>query len=204
MYSDAVCRRMRRYLHAEFIPVQGTHAELGQVAVPSVYTAVMVPSSCLGLAELGSVRVVRSNADTDRIHSQFHDPRHAIASNHPVPHRAAGVDGFGCSCRTVETGVKTKFIVVIGAGLAPSSRAQLPLQGSVQLKTEPELNDHVVSIREHVGVEGLVALAEPTLERTGPTLIEKVGKTLAAMMLISTIDLRLAMLLSCLLYYVVL
>ena len=74
----------------------------------------------------------------------------------------------------------------------------------MQLKTEPELNDHVVSIREHVVVEGLVALAEPTLKCMGLTLIEKVGKTLAAMMLISTIDLRLAILLPCLLYYVAL
>ena len=45
-------------------------------------------------------------------------------------------------------------------GLTPSNRVQLTWRGLVPVKKEPELNEHVLSITEHIPVEDCVAVGQ--------------------------------------------
>ena len=63
------------------------------------------------------------------------------------------------------------------AGLALSNGAQLACPGSVQLKKEPELNGHLVSIAEHIPVEDHTALGQGQsgIASAGPNPAEQAG-----------------------------
>ena len=63
------------------------------------------------------------------------------------------------------------------AGLALSNWAQLALLGSVRLKKEPELNDHLVSITEHIPVEDHTALGQGQsgIAWAGPSTADQTG-----------------------------